>query len=297
MNIDLFDGIQELPNDNLQEIGDSLIGFSPRYKTFKNYFLLNIEPKVLFDWSEKYYGKIIPLCNVILQKYPLFIFSGDIGTGKTVTAQCVADQLSRDLNKEGYLLKLSTRVRGSGLHGEMSQLIHDAFQELKNLAGKKRLAFLLIDEADSIASIRSIEQMHQEEKASVNTLIQNIDEIRQTGGRAAIFMCTNRFRVIDQAVTRRAALHMQFERPSQSELLELFEIDFSGLNLTSDQLRDLSQMMGAGGFHGDVGYTFSDFRLRYLPEIVARAYPDHCLTFDLLKETAKDVRPSAELAP
>jgi AAA+ superfamily predicted ATPase len=74
----------------------------------------------------------------------------------------------------------------------MGNLVNDAFAELKTQAGKKRIAFLLIDEADAIASTRSTMQMHQEEKAAVNTLIQKIDEIRELNGRAILFMSTNR---------------------------------------------------------------------------------------------------------
>ena len=77
---------------------------------------------------------------------------------KTITAECIANRLTTETQKNGFLLKLSTRVRGKGLHGEMSQLIQNAFENLTTQAGKKRLAFLLIDEADSIASLRSTEQ-------------------------------------------------------------------------------------------------------------------------------------------
>ena len=61
----------------------------------------------------------------------------------------------------------------------MGKLVNDAFSELKSQAGKRRFAFLLIDEADAIATTRGTNQMHQEEKAAVNTLIQKIDEIRE----------------------------------------------------------------------------------------------------------------------
>ena len=54
-----------------------------------------------------------------------------------MTAECAANRLTKDMGKEGFLLKLSTRVRGKGLHGEMSQLIQDAFENLTTQAGKK----------------------------------------------------------------------------------------------------------------------------------------------------------------
>ena len=291
-----FEQIQELPCKNLTNLAESLVGFQARYEIVKKYLLLTLSPEELYFWSKKFHGEVLPICKIILQKYPLFVFSGDVGTGKTVTAQCLANRLTRELEKEGFMFKLSTRVRGKGLHGEMSQLIQNAFQELIKQAGKNRLAFLLIDEADAVASLRSTEQMHQEEKAAVNTLIQKIDDIRQVNGRAVVFLCTNRANVIDQAIIRRSALHMKFERPNREECLELFERDLDGIELTSDQLHELASLIAADGHHGGIGYTFSDFRLRFLPEAIVRAFPNRALTFNILKETALAIEPSPEIS-
>lgn len=292
---DTFDTQRELPSPELENVAETLVGFEKRYEALKNHLTVVLMPDHVEAWSKKYHKEIIPLCKVIRQRYPLFLFSGDVGTGKTVTAECAANRLTKDMNREGFLLKLSTRVRGKGLHGEMSQLIQDAFENLTTQAGKRRLSFLLIDEADSIASLRSTEQMHQEEKAAVNTLIQKIDEIRQVGGRAVVFLCTNRSKVIDQAVVRRAALHIEFHRPNKEECLKLLTHDLQGIGLTPENLRELASLTSAGGHYGDNGYTFSDFRLRFLPEALARAFPNQGLTFETLKETVLMVKPSPQI--
>ena len=291
----MFDTEQELPSRELRDIAETLVGFERRYETLKNQLITMLMPDRIDEWSKKYHGRIIPLCNVIRQRYPLFLFSGDVGTGKTVTAECTADRLTREMHKEGFLLKLSTRVRGKGLHGEMSQLIQEAFENLKTQAGKKRLSFLLIDEADSIASLRSTEQMHQEEKAAVNTLIQKIDEIRQVGGRAVVFLCTNRADVIDQAVVRRAALHMEFSRPTRDESLELLKKDLQGIELAPQELSELASLTSIGGLYGENGYSFSDFRLRFYPEALSQAFPNRALAFKVLKETVSIVKPSPRI--
>ena len=290
-----FDTQRELPSTELKSISETLIGFDRQYETLKNHLMVMLMPDRVTEWSEKHYGTVLPMCKVIQQRYPLFLFSGDVGTGKTVTAECSADQLTRELGKEGFLLKLSTRVRGRGLHGEMSQLIQDAFENLTTQAGKRRLSFLLIDEADSISSQRSTEQMHQEEKAAVNTLIQKIDEIRQVGGRAVVFLCTNRADVIDQAVVRRAALHVEFVRPDREECLRLLKQDLKGVNLKPEELSELALLTSRDGQHGEHGYSFSDFRLKFFPEALARAFPDRALTYDILKETAMTVKPSPRI--
>ncbi|MCY4612869.1 MAG: ATP-binding protein [Nitrospira sp.] len=292
---DTFDTQRELPARELENIAETLVGFERHYEALKNHLMVVLSPDHVDEWSRKYHKQNIPLCKVIQQRYPLFLFSGDVGTGKTVTAECAANRLAKDMGREGFLLKLSTRVRGRGLHGEMSQLIQDAFENLTTQAGKKRLSFLLIDEADSIASFRSMEQMHQEEKAAVNTLIQKIDEIRQVGGRAVVFLCTNRAHVIDQAIVRRAALHVEFTRPNREECLKLLTHDLEGIGLTPEELNELASLTSAGGHYGDNGYTFSDFRLRFLPEALARSFPDRALTFGILKETVLAVRPSPRI--
>ncbi len=291
----MFDNQRELPSNELRSIAETLIGFDENYKSLKNHLMAVLMPDRIDKWSKKHHKQVIPLCGVIRQRYPLFLFSGDVGTGKTVTAECAADRLTRDMGKGGFLLKLSTRVRGRGLHGEMSQLIQNAFENLTVQAGKKRLSFLLIDEADSIASLRSTEQMHQEEKAAVNTLIQKIDEIRQVGGRAVVFLCTNRANVIDQAVVRRAALHIEFSRPDKEECLKLLAHDLEGVGLTFEELDELASLTSAGGCYGDSGYTFSDFRFRFLPEALIRSFPDQPLTFSILKEAMLAVKPSPKI--
>ena len=296
MSQNTFDTQKELPSSELENIAKTLIGFERHYEALKNHLMVMLMPDYVSEWSKKHHKQIIPLCEIIKHRYPLFLFSGDVGTGKTVTAECVANRLTSDMRKDGFLLKLSTRVRGKGLHGEMSQLIQNAFENLTTQAGKKRLAFLLIDEADSIASLRSTEQMHQEEKAAVNTLIQKIDEIRQIGGRAVVFLCTNRANVIDQAVMRRAALHIKFHRPDKKQCLELLTHDLQGIQLTKKDLNELASMTSKDGYYKDNGYTFSDFRLRFLPEALVRAFPDKALTLDILKETVLAIKPSPRIS-
>ncbi|MXX11257.1 MAG: AAA family ATPase [Nitrospira sp. SB0677_bin_15] len=293
---DTFDAQRELPSRELEDIAETLVGFERNYEALKNHLMVALMPDHVDEWSRNHHKQIIPLCKVIQQRYPLFLFSGDVGTGKTVTAECAANRLTKDMGKEGFLLKLSTRVRGKGLHGEMSQLIQDAFENLAIQAGKKRLSFLLIDEADSIASLRSTEQMHQEEKAAVNTLIQKIDEIRQVRGRAVVFLCTNRANVIDQAIVRRTALHLEFARPNKEECLKLLTHDLEGIGLKPEELSELAFLTSEGGHHGNNGYSYSDFRLRFLPEALARVFPDRALTFNVLKETVLAVKPSPRIA-
>lgn len=295
MSQNTLDAQIELPSANIETVCRTLIGFEQRYQSIKKHLIVALLPEKVKEWSKRFHSQVIPLCDVIRQRHPLFLFSGDVGTGKTITAECVANRFTGEMDKDGFLLKLSTRVRGRGLHGEMSQLIQEAFENLKIQAGKKRLSYLLIDEADSIATLRTTEQMHQEEKASVNTLIQKIDNIRELGGRAVIFLCTNRPNVIDQAIVRRSALMVQFDRPTKKECLDLLVHDLRGTGLSEQELERLASMTSSGGFHGDCGYTFSDLRLRLLPEALVRSFPTESLTFDVLVDAIRVTPPSPRM--
>lgn len=289
---DIFDNIITLPSAEVQKQTESLVGFQSKFDRIYNNLKLLLDQGSLSDWSKKYHKVDLPIISQLKDKYPLIILAGDAGTGKTISATSIADKMTRELGKEGFFLKLSTRVRGEGMHGEMGKLVNDAFSELKKQAGKRRLAFLLIDEADAIATTRATGQMHQEEKAAVNTLIQKIDEIREMDGRAIIFMSTNRLHFIDEAILRRAAIVLEFKRPTEEEYKELYAQSLKGLNLTDEELKELAKLSKKDG---SLGYSFSDVRLKVLPEAVAMAYPDKPISFEILKEVINNVQPSPEI--
>ena len=94
-----------------------------------------------------------------------------------------------------------------------------------------------------------------------------------------IFLCTNRPDVIDQAIVRRAALTVQFDRPTKQECLDLLAHDLRGAGLSEQDLDRLASMTSSGGIHGECGYTFSDFRLRLLPEALVRIVPGRVVNF------------------
>jgi SpoVK/Ycf46/Vps4 family AAA+-type ATPase len=290
----IFDNTIELPNSEIQERTKNLIGFDTKFNRIYSNLKLLLDQDSLIEWSKKFHKVELPIIGQLKDKYPLIILAGDAGTGKTVSAESIADRMTRELKKEGFFLKLSTRVRGEGLHGQMGNLVNDAFTELKVQAGKKRIAFLLIDEADAIATTRSTSQMHQEEKAAVNTLIQKIDEIRELNGRAVVFMSTNRLHFIDEAIIRRAAIILEFERPTTEERKELFSKSLIGLDFTEEQLNQLADITSPEK-NDDLGYSFSDIRLKILPEAIANAYPNKALSFEIILETISTVKPSPKI--
>lgn len=290
----IFDKIVELPNKAIQDRTKDLVGFDSKFERIFSNLKLLLDQEGLTEWSNKFHKTELPIISQLQEKYPLIILSGDAGTGKTISAEAIADRMLRELKKDGFFLKLSTRVRGEGLHGQMGNLVNDAFSELKNQAGKKRIAFLLIDEADAIASTRSTMQMHQEEKAAVNTLIQKIDELRDLNGRAILFMSTNRLHFLDEAIIRRAAIILEFERPNFEERKELFKKSIGEIGLTDKELNVLADLTGEK-HNNDLAFSFSDIRLRILPEAVSKCFPSKALDYKSIEETITQLKPSPKI--
>jgi AAA+ superfamily predicted ATPase len=287
---ELFELELELPNASIAASAKRLVGFEGRYQRLHRSLRLLADPAELRAWSRKFHQKELSVCDAVSNRYPLVIFAGDVGTGKTVTAEGACDRLARDAHKEAMLFKLSTRVRGSGKVGQMSTLLNQAFDAVAKQAGKARQAFLIIDEGDSLASTRNATQSHHEDKVAVNTIIQKVDDLRRYSGRILVFLCTNRAGTLDPAVVRRAALTEQFDRPTDQEREELFRMDLDGLNIKDQNIHELVRLTGPRD--GRPGLTFSDLRSKLLPDALCRAFPSRALAEDDLLAAAKEVRPS-----
>jgi AAA+ superfamily predicted ATPase len=287
---ELFELELELPDGRIEASSKRLVGFESRYQRLHRDLRLLADPEELLAWSKKYHRKELSICAAVVDRYPLVIFAGDVGTGKTATAEGVCDRLAREFRKESMLFKLSTRVRGSGKVGQMSTLLNQAFEVVAKQAGKTRQAFLIIDEGDSLASTRDTIQSHHEDKVAVNTIIQKIDDLRRHSGRILVFLCTNRAGALDPAIVRRAARIEQFERPNDGEREELLRMDLDGLDIVDRIIHELVRLTGPQDRRP--GFTFSDLRSKLMPDALCRAFPARALTGDDLLVAAKEVRPS-----
>lgn len=287
----VFDAVIELPELKLAEREKVLLGFEGRYERIRNQLRLLLDQNQLPAWSNTYHKSVLPICNLVTDQYPLVIFYGDVGTGKTATAECIANRIVRESRTEdSALFKLSNRVRGSGKVGEMGTLLTQAWAEVVEAAGKNRRAILLIDEGDSIAASRSQSQSHHEDKVAVNTLIQGVDELRKFGGRIVVILCTNRLSIMDAALRRRAAIVEEFTRPDAAERKALFSMDLDGMKLTDAQLDELAIKTGEGS--GQPAWTYSDIRTRLFPTAIAKAFPNRALCFQDLTDSLSAMQPS-----
>lgn len=287
----IFDSETPLPDDGLARREKTLLGFDARYSRVHDQLRLLLNVGQLASWNKQYHGGQLALCDLVAEQYPLVIFHGDVGTGKTAMAECMANRLVAEARSEDSILfKISNRVRGSGMVGEMGTLIADAFKKVVQSAGKHRRAILVIDEGDSLAAARSQQHSHHEDKVAVNTLIQCVDDLRQYGGRIVVFLCTNRLSVLDAALQRRAAIIEEFHRPSDEERRQLLSMDLAALSLSTAQIAQL--VAATGSRSGQPTWTYSDIRTRLYPAALAKAYPQAALRFEHLHGVATSLRAS-----
>ena len=282
---DVFESEVVLPDSDLATRSKTLIGFDSHYANVRDRLRLLLSAGELDSWNQDHFAGKLSLCSLVADQSPLVIYHGDVGTGKTVTAECVANRLVAESGVEdSVLFKLGNRVRGTGKVGEMGTLLVDAFDHVVKTAGKHRRAILIIDEGDSLAADRAQNQSHHEDKVAVNTLIQRVDSLRPLHGRVVVFLCTNRVAALDPALRRRAAIVEEFTRPADEQRRELFATDLAALNMTEAQIDQLVHATGASSEAPP--FTYSDIRTRMYPAALARAFPRRPLCYDDLHAAA-----------
>ena len=136
----VFDKRVPLPDESIAKTTKALLGFESRFSRVQRQLKLLVHLDELEKWSQKFYSRPTRITEFVGEQHPLVIFHGDVGTGKTVTAEGIAHRITQDdaRGQDAELFKLSTRVRGSGRVGEMGTLLTQAFEEVMRAAGKHR---------------------------------------------------------------------------------------------------------------------------------------------------------------
>lgn len=295
---DLFESISNFPDPSARERYSRLVGLDQVKIRLEKEAEIMLRPDLLDAWSQKFHGSKLPALESFARRPPLFIFSGDVGTGKTELAMTFGDQVARSTKLDVEMYSLSLKTRGSGAVGEMTNLLSSAFRVVrekcpKPVPGKKpsKAIILVIDEADSLAQSRELAQMHHEDRAGVNALLRGIDELAASKLPVLTIMCSNRLTALDPAVRRRAASVFEFERPGVELRLKLLEQNLDGTELTPTQLNDLARRLGPSDSR-KYGFTFSDITQRYIPSVIVEAFPDSAVTYEVADDVLRKMAPT-----
>ncbi len=296
---DLFHPVLELPEPVRAERYRCLVGLDDVKGRLRREAQLLADPGRLRAWACKHHGGDLPALALFADRPPLFVFAGDVGAGKSALAESFGCEMSETLDLPVYLYRLKLTARGSGLVGEMTTLIGDAFAHILTQGRKARgtkgptSAFVVVvDEADALAQSRAAEQMHHEDRAGVDALLAGIDSLAGEGVPVIVVMCTNRERALDPAVVRRAAGIFHFKRPDDDQRRAVLTASLAGTGVDTATVEELVRHTGPRD--GQPGFTYSDLTQRLIPAAIMAAFPDKPLSSDVLLTVALDMSATPE---
>jgi hypothetical protein len=162
------------------------------------------------------------------------LFSGPSGTGKTLAAEVIANELRMDL----YRIDLSRVV--SKYIGETEKHLRRIFD-----AAERGGVVLLFDEADALFGKRSEVRDSHDRYANIEVsyLLQRIEQYR-----GLAILTTNLRSSFDPAFLRRLRFLVQFPFPDSAQRQKIWEVAFPGSTPTTDlDCTRLAQLNVAGG--------------------------------------------------
>ena len=279
MTVELFGNVQEFPDSESGERFDALVGLDDVKARLVHEAEVLLRPDALDEWAKEHHDGPISAVRAVSGRSPLIILAGDIGTGKTEIAETVGHPISKALGVAVTLYPLSLNARGSGLVGQMTTLITQALAKVRAMAESARTSrgelnralILLVDEADSVAQSRELAQMHHEDRAGVNALIQGVDGFRRDNLPVLTILCTNRADAIDPAVSRRAAHTFIFERPDDDQRRHILNEAFDDAGISPCTVDKIVSLLGPTDDR-PYGVTYSDLRQRFVPDAVLDAF-------------------------
>ncbi len=290
----LFHPVLDLPEPVRAARYDRLVGLDHIKARLRKEATLLASPTALQDWARKHHLKDLPALTLLKDRAPLLLFAGDVGSGKSALAESFGCDLSDQLRLPVLLYRLKLSTRGSGLVGEMTTLVSDAFEHLAQEGkravgprGAKNILVMVVDEADALVQSREASQMHHEDRAGVDAFLAGIDGLAGLGLPVLVVLCTNRLSAIDPALRRRAAAIFDFHRPDAAQRQAVLTSALEGLALTPGTIFKMSDLTGPDG---DVpGFTYSDLTQRLVPSLILEAFPD-AVTDDLAVSVAQDMQ-------
>lgn len=291
---DLFHPVIELPEEVREQRYQRLIGLDEQKTRLRKEATVLTAPDRLQQWAKQHHGGDVRALELLGDRAPLIVFGGDVGTGKTALAESFGCDLSSRLGLPVLLYRLKLTTRGSGLVGEMTTLISDAFsvmltegRKAKGKNGAKRVFVMVVDEADAVAQSREQQQMHHEDRAGVDAFLEGVDSLAGEQLPVLVVMCTNRLGALDPALRRRAAATFTFGRPSLDQRRVVLTDALDGFGLTDATLDQLVKLTGERDSR--VGFTYSDLTQRLVPSMVMAAFPDGPVTDVVALAVAEDM--------
>lgn len=291
---ELFHPVIQLPESVRAARYERLVGLDRIKSRLRKEATLLASPTALQDWAKKHHVSDLPALTLVKDRAPLLLFTGDVGSGKSALAESFGCDLSEQLGMPISLYRLKLSTRGSGLVGEMTTLVSDAFAHLTQQGkravgprGVKSILVMVVDEADALVQSREASQMHHEDRAGVDAFLAGIDGLAGLGLPVIVVLCTNRLSAIDPALRRRAAATFEFHRPDADQRHAVLTSALEGLSLAPETIVKMADVTGPEG--NQPGFTYSDLTQRLVPGLILEAFPS-AVTDDLAVSIAQDMQ-------
>jgi SpoVK/Ycf46/Vps4 family AAA+-type ATPase len=142
------------------------------------------------------------------------LLEGTPGTGKTLTASIIANELNIPL----YVVQMDKLI--TKFMGETSAKLRQIFD---TIAANR--AVYLFDEFDAIGADRSLDNEVGEMRRVLNSFLQFLEH---DDSESIIIAATNNSKMLDQALFRRFDDVLHYSEPDEKQIRRLFEIKLGG---------------------------------------------------------------------
>jgi len=277
------------PNQVAEAAYHDLIAIDEQKNTLLNTLELFFDKDKVYEWQKKHHPQGMEFFQNLTGGTPLIILSGDVGCGKTALAHSIGSPLAKQIDKRVIVFETPSNIRGAGRVGEISNRITDAFEQVKSKIKSGQMGILIIDEADDLATDRGQNQAHHEDRAGLNVLIKQIDLIAREDIALAVILITNRLKVLDPAIVRRATQIIEFTRPDADGRKLVFERLFKGSALSKIDYEELVE----ASTHPDTPFSFSDLIQKAGKQALYNAIrSDQPFGKDIYVATIRNIKPS-----
>lgn len=165
------------------------------------------------------------------------LLAGDPGTGKTMTASVIANELYLPL----YVIQFDKLI--TKYMGETSVKLRQVFDQIREIRG-----VYLFDEFDAIGSDRSLDNDVGEMRRILNAFLQNLEDDESY---SVIIAATNNPSILDKALFRRFDDVMEYKNPDNDQIKRLFKMKLHGKAL-NDIFSDEVYKKASGLNHADI---------------------------------------------
>lgn len=201
------------------------------------------------------------------------MFSGNPGTGKTMTASIIANELKLPI----YVVLMDKIV--TKYMGETSAKLRQIFDFIEDVP-----AVYLFDEFDAIGGQRGKDNEVGEMRRVLNSFLQFIERDHSD---SLIIAATNNLELLDQALFRRFDDVIHYQLPTDNEKIQLLKNRLNG-NLSKKEIKELLPELDSLS-HAEINQACLDV-------IKTSVIYDLPIRFDLVVKTIKERKSAYKLS-